>query len=124
MTEESGNKEVSCTQFLDAVKVLPLLFKPLQKKLQTTKNDLQSGIDQVVKANTFINKLTAEMAEKEPEVVKLHTEIEQLNKRLSQERINLDRASKTFRKKEAAARKKSEETQVIVFKLSFWIVFF
>jgi len=64
------------------------------------------------------------MAEKEPEVVKLHTEIEQLNKRLSQERINLDRASKTFRKKEAAARKKSEETQVIVFKLSFWIVFF
>ena len=51
------------------------------------------------------------MAEKEPEVAKLNTEIEQLNKRLSQERINLDRASKAFRKKEAAARKKSEETQ-------------
>ena len=66
----------------------------------------------MLKANTFINKLTTEMAEKEPEVAKLNTEIEQLNKRLSQERINLDRASKAFRKKEAAARKKSEETQV------------
>ena len=39
---------------------------------------------QVLKANTFINKLTTEMAEKEPEVAKLNAEIEQLNKRLSQ----------------------------------------
>ena len=63
------------------------------------------------KANTYITKLTNEISEKEPEVLRLNTEIEQLNKRLSQERINLERASKSFRKKEAAARKKSEETQ-------------
>jgi hypothetical protein len=50
MSEEGVNKEISCTQYLDAVKVLPLLFKPMQKKLLTTKNNLQNGIDQV-KAN-------------------------------------------------------------------------
>ena len=71
----------------------------------------QTGIDQVHNANTFINKLSNEIAEKDPEISRLQTEIEQLNKRLSQERINLDRASKAFRKKEVAARKKSEETQ-------------
>lgn len=102
---------VSSTQFLDMVKVLPQLHKPLQKKLQQNRHNLQTGIDQVQKANTFITKLTNEISEKEPEVLKLNTEIEQLNKRLSQERINLERASKSFRKKEAAARKKSEETQ-------------
>ena len=102
---------VSSTQYLDMVKVLPQLHKPLQKKLQQQRHNLQTGIDQVQKANTFITKLTTEISEKEPEVLKLNTEIEQLNKRLSQERINLERASKSFRKKEAAARKKSEETQ-------------
>ena len=41
----------------------------------------------------------------------MSAEIERLNKRLSQERLNLDKASKAFRRKEVAARKKSEETQ-------------
>ena len=104
-------KQVTYTQYLDMVKVLPSLYKPLQKKLTMTKNSLQTGIEQVKKANTYINKLTSDIAEKEPEILKLKTEIEQLNKRLSQERINLDKASKAFRKKEVAARKKSEETQ-------------
>ena len=104
-------KEVTYTQYLDMVKVLPSLYKPLQKKLTMTKNSLQTGIEQVKKANEYINKLTSDIAEKEPEILKLKTEIEQLNKRLSQERINLDKASKAFRKKEVAARKKSEETQ-------------
>ena len=104
-------KEVTYTQYLDMVKVLPSLYKPLQKKLAMTKNSLQKGIEQVKKANEYINKLTRDITEKEPEILKLKTEIEQLNKRLSQERINLDKASKAFRKKEAAARKKSEETQ-------------
>ena len=75
------------------------------------RHNLQTGVDQVHKANTFIHKLTNEISEKEPEVLRLNSEIEQLNKRLSQERINLERASKAFRKKESAARKKSEETQ-------------
>ena len=104
-------KEVTYTQYLDMVKVLPSLYKPLQKKLALTKNHLQTGIEQVKKANEFIDKLTSDITEKEPEILKLKTEIEQLNKRLSQERINLDKASKAFRKKEVAARKKSEETQ-------------
>lgn len=104
-------KEVTYTQYLDMVKVLPSLYKPLQKKLTMTKNSLQTGIEQVKKANEYINKLASDIAEKEPEILKLKTEIEQLNKRLSQERINLDKASKAFRKKEVAARKKSEETQ-------------
>ena len=104
-------KEVTYTQYLDMVKVLPSLYKPLQKKLTMTKNSLQTGIEQVKKANEYINKLAGDIAEKEPEILKLKTEIEQLNKRLSQERMNLDKASKAFRKKEVAARKKSEETQ-------------
>ena len=93
------------------VKMLPQLYRPLQRKLLQIRQNLQTGIDQVHKANTYITKLTNEISEKEPEVLRLNTEIEQLNKRLSQERINLERASKSFRKKEAAARKKSEETQ-------------
>jgi hypothetical protein len=105
------SRQVSSTQYLDMVKILPLLYKPLQKKLLKVKHSLQTGIDQVHKANTFINKLTNEISEKEPEVLRLNSEIEQLNKRLSQERINLERASKAFRKKEVAARKKSEDTQ-------------
>ena len=47
----------------------------------------------------------------DPQVTQLSSEIERLNKRLSQERLNLDKASKAFRRKEVAARKKSEETQ-------------
>ena len=111
MSKNDNKSLVSSTQYLDMVKVLPQLHKPLQKKLQQIRHNLQTGIDQVQKANTYITKLTNEISEKEPEVLKLNTEIEQLNKRLSQERINLERASKSFRKKEAAARKKSEETQ-------------
>ena len=38
-------------------------------------------------------------------------EAEQLNKRLAQERLNLEKASQSFRKKEAKARAKSELTQ-------------
>ena len=102
---------VTSTQYLDMVKMLPQLYRPLQRKLLQIRQNLQTGIDQVHKANTYITKLTNEISEKEPEVLRLNTEIEQLNKRLSQERINLERASKSFRKKEAAARKKSEETQ-------------
>ncbi len=110
MLNES-TRQVTSTQFLDMVKILPQLYKPLQRKLLQVKQNLQTGIDQVLKANTHITKLTNEISEKEPEVLRLNSEIEQLNKRLSQERINLERASKAFRKKEAAARKKSEETQ-------------
>ena len=109
--KDQSKVDIDNTQFLDMVKVLPQLFKPTQQKLQMTKTSLQTGIDQVHNANTFINKLSNEIAEKDPEISRLQTEIEQLNKRLSQERINLDRASKAFRKKEVAARKKSEETQ-------------
>ena len=76
-------KEVTYTQYLDMVKVLPSLYKPLQKKLAMTKNSLQKGIEQVKKANEYINKLTRDITEKEPEILKLKTEIEQLNKRLS-----------------------------------------
>ena len=47
MSEETFYREISTTQYLDAVKVLPLLFKPMQKKLQGTKTNLQNGIDQV-----------------------------------------------------------------------------
>ena len=104
-------RKVTSTQYLDMVKILPQLYKPLQRKLLLIRQNLQTGIDQVHKANTFIAKLTNEMSEKEPEVLRLNTEIEQLNKRLSQERINLEKASKAFRKKEVAARRKSEETQ-------------
>jgi hypothetical protein len=51
------------TQYLDAVKVLPLLFKPMQKKLQATKTNLQNGIDQAtlfihmdkIKSMQFVN---------------------------------------------------------------------
>jgi hypothetical protein len=46
MCEESFTKDISATQYLDAVKVLPLLYKPMQKKLLATKNNLQNGIDQ------------------------------------------------------------------------------
>ena len=111
MTTDIGKIDIVNTQYLDMVKVLPQLFKPMKAKLLTTKHALQTGIDQVHNANTFINKLTNEISEKDPEISRMKTEIEQLNKRLSQERINLDRASKAFRKKEVAARKKSEETQ-------------
>ena len=48
MGEESFYRDISSTQYLDAVKVLPLLFKPMQKKLLATKNSLQNGIDQVL----------------------------------------------------------------------------
>ena len=105
---------MTSTQYLDMVKMLPQLYRPLQRKLLQIRQNLQTGIDQVHKANTYITKLTNEISEKEPEVLRLNTEIEQLNKRLSQERINLERASKSFRKKEAAARKKSEATQDLV----------
>jgi hypothetical protein len=36
------------------------------------------------------------------QVQRLASEIEQLNKRLTQERLNLDKASKAFRKKEVS----------------------
>ncbi len=67
--------QVSSTQYLDMVKVLPQLYKPLQKKLVKIKTNLQTGIDQVHKANTFINKLTNEISEKEPEVLRLNSEV-------------------------------------------------
>ena len=82
-----------------------------QQKSAEIKKNLQTGIDQVHKADVHQKKLSNEISEKEPEIIKLNTEIEQLNKRLSQERINLERASKAFRKKEVLARKKGEETQ-------------
>ena len=110
-TTAAKKDDIATTQYLDMVKVLPQLYKPMKTKSLMTKTSLQTGIDQVMKANTFINKLTNDIAEKEPEILRLKTEIEQLNKRLTQERINLDRASKSFRKKEVAARRKSEETQ-------------
>lgn len=72
---------------------------------------LKAGIQSVVRANGYIQQLSDDITNKEPEIQKLGGEIEQLNKRLTQERINLDKASKAFRRKEVAARKKSEETQ-------------
>ena len=111
MMAQPSRQRVASTQFLDMVKIIPQLIRPIQKKMKKIQKNLQTGIDQVQKANTFINKLSNEIAEKEPEILKLNTEIEQLNKRLSQERINLERASKAFRKKEVLARKKGEETQ-------------
>ena len=50
-------KEVTYTQYLDMVKVLPSLYKPLQKKLTMTKNSLQTGIEQVKKATSTLTSL-------------------------------------------------------------------
>ena len=111
MMAQPVRQRVTSTQYLDMVRVLPQLLKPIQKKLIKIKKNLQTGIDQVHKADVHQKKLSNEISEKEPEIIKLNTEIEQLNKRLSQERINLERASKAFRKKEVLARKKGEETQ-------------
>ena len=91
-----SRQRVASTQYLDMVKILPQLLKPIQRKLLKIKKNLESGIAQVQKANTFINKLSNEISEKEPEILKLSTEIEQFNKRLSQERINLERARYDF----------------------------
>ena len=55
--------------------------------------------------------MNSEIAAKEPDTKRLMHEAEQLNKRLAQERLNLEKASQSFRKKEAKARAKSELTQ-------------
>ena len=108
MATHSG---VLSTQYLDVISLFPDLYARLRKKLMETENSLKAGIQCVERSNGFIKQLADDISVKEPELAKLATEIEQLNKRLTQERINLDKASKAFRRKEVAARKKSEETQ-------------
>ena len=70
-----------------------------------------TGIEQTLKAQSHIDRLNSEIAAKEPDTKRLMHEAEQLNKRLAQERLNLEKASQSFRKKEAKARAKSELTQ-------------
>ncbi len=109
--QQHDSSGTASTQFLDVVALFPEIYTPLQKKLLDTETSLKAGIQCVVRSNGFIKQLTEEVAVKEPEIQRLASEIEQLNKRLTHERINLDKASKAFRRKEVAARKKSEETQ-------------
>ena len=112
MSTQSGDRlAVLSTQYLDVISLFPDLYTRLHKKLVEAENNLKGGIQCVERSNGFIKQLADDISVKEPEMVKLATEIEQLNKRLTQERINLDKASKAFRRKEVAARKKSEETQ-------------
>ena len=66
VSKDQSKVDIDNTQFLDMVKVLPQLHKPTQQRLQMTKTSLQTGIDQVHNANTFINKLSSDMAEKDP----------------------------------------------------------
>ena len=110
-TQSADRFAVLSTQYLDVISLFPDLYTRLHKKLVEAENNLKAGIQCVERSNGYIKQLADDISVKEPEMVKLATEIEQLNKRLTQERINLDKASKAFRRKEVAARKKSEETQ-------------
>ena len=99
------------TQFLDLLTLYPELYRPAAKALRVSEVNFRTGIQCVTQSNELIDRLSADVSVKEPEIQQLASEMEQLNKRLIQERLNLDKASKAFRRKEVAARKKSEETQ-------------
>jgi dynein heavy chain len=99
------------SQFLEFVALFPEMYKDVKVKLLKSRESLQIGIEQTVKAQLHIDQLNLEIASKEPEIKKLMMEAEQLNKRLGQEKQNLEKASQSFRKKEAKARAKSEITQ-------------
>ena len=107
---ETYNSTTS-SQFLEFVALFPEMYLDMITKLQKNRESLQIGIDQAIKAQTHIDRFNTEITSKEPEIKKLVLEAEQLNKRLAQERQNLEKASQTFRKKEAKARAKSEITQ-------------
>ncbi len=102
---------MASSQFLDAAAIFPEFYRPQAREMRQKEEDYLSGIQSVLRSNGYIDKLARETADKEPQVAQLTAEIEQLNKRLAQERGNLDKASKSFRRIEVAARKKSEETQ-------------
>lgn len=70
---------------------------PLKAKLLKTTASLSTGIQCVVRANGYIKELADEIARREPDSSKMSGEIDELNKRLGQERLNLDKASKAFR---------------------------
>ena len=99
------------SQYLEFVALFPEMYKDVKAKLLKARESLHIGIEQTVKAQTHIDQLNLEIASKEPEIKKLMLEAEQLNKRLGQEKQNLEKASQLFRKKEAKARAKSEITQ-------------
>jgi len=81
-------------QFLDAVSIFPRLYGPLEKETCRSEIDFEAGIRAVARSNDYTEELTSEIAEKEPQVAQLSSEIDQLGKRLGTERMNLDRASK------------------------------
>ena len=99
------------SQYLEFVALLPEMYDDMYEYLLKSRKNLQIGIEQAVKAQTHIDKLNDDITAKEPEIKKLTLESEQLGKRLTQERQNLEKASQSFRKKEAKARARSEITQ-------------
>ena len=91
--------------------LFPEMYRDVKAELLKIRDSLRTGIDQTLKAQSHIDRLNSEIAAKEPDIKRLMHEAEQLNKRLAQERLNLEKASQSFRKKEAKARAKSELTQ-------------
>ena len=99
------------SQYLEFTALFPEMYKDMEEELNESKKSLEIGIEQAIKAQAHIARLTSETTSKEPEIKKLIAEAEQLTKRLTQEKQNLEKASQTFRKKEAKARAKSEITE-------------
>ena len=110
MCRESYDSTTS-SQYLEFVALFPEMYRDVKSELLKTRDSLRIGIDQTLKAQSHIDRLNSEIAAKEPDTKRLMHEAEQLNKRLAQERLNLEKASQSFRKKEAKARAKSELTQ-------------
>ena len=104
-------ESTTSSQYLEFVALFPEMHKDVKAKLLRTRDSLRIGIEQTLKAQSHIDRLNSEIASKEPDTKRLMHEAEQLNKRLAQERLNLEKASQSFRKKEAKARAKSELTQ-------------
>ena len=99
------------SQYLEFVALFPEMYRDVKSELLKIRDSLRTGIDQTLKAQSHIDRLNSEIAAKEPDIKRLMHEAEQLNKRLAQERLNLEKASQSFKKKEAKARAKSELTQ-------------
>ncbi|XP_040575196.1 uncharacterized protein [Lepeophtheirus salmonis] len=89
----------SFLNYLDAVRVFPSIYKPTFDHLINEKKELSSGIAQISTANELIHKLSDEISGQEPEGLRIASEIDRLQKRISQEMSNLEKASKAFRKK-------------------------
>ncbi|QQP56239.1 Uncharacterized protein FKW44_000834, partial [Caligus rogercresseyi] len=85
----------SYLNYLDAL-------RPKLDQLLNEINEVSTGISQVAQANELIHKLSDDILGQEPESSRIASEIEHLQKRISQEKINLEKASKAFRKKEDA----------------------